>query len=91
MADFKLFMGLDTVELIQKIEDHFILPIPDREAEQMTTIRHIAEYLVKISNADEDRKAVIEKEVLDIVAEHAGFNVTELSLDMSLTGDLGMD
>lgn len=37
-------MGLDSVELIQKIENHFVLLIPDQEADQMTTIRYLCEY-----------------------------------------------
>jgi acyl carrier protein len=84
-------MGLDTVELIYKIENHFKLPIPDEEAERMTTIRHISDYMSKLEGADEERKAQIEEEVLLIVADHAGYDITELRLDMSITSDLGLD
>jgi acyl carrier protein len=84
-------MGLDTVELIFKIEEHFGLQIPDQEAGQMTTIRHISDYISSHTGADSERMAQIEREVLSIVADHAGVDITELWLDMSITNDLGLD
>jgi acyl carrier protein len=82
-------MGLDTVELIYKIEEHFKLPIPDQEAEKMVTIRDILNYLIKIANADS--KSHIEQELLMIISDHAGVDVKDLWLDMSITSDLGLD
>ena len=84
-------MGLDTVDLIYKIEEHFDLSIPDQEAEQMTTIRKISDYIANLLNADSERRSEIENEVLDIVSDHAGVEITKLWLDMSITNDLGLD
>lgn len=84
-------MGLDTVELIYKIEEHFKLPIPDNEAEKLATIRNISDYIVGLLGADQERKAQIEQEVLAIVSDHAGMDTADLWLDMSITGDLGLD
>jgi acyl carrier protein len=84
-------MGLDTVELIYKIEEHFRLPVTYQEAEKMFTIRHIIDYITRLSNDDAERKAQIEQEVLAIVADHAGVDVSNLWLDMSITNNLGLD
>jgi acyl carrier protein len=84
-------MGLDTVELIYKVEEHFALPIPDQEAEKMATIRNISDYIAKLSGADAKTKAQIEQEVLVIVSDHAGIDINDLQLDMSITSDLGLD
>jgi len=84
-------MGLDTVELIFKVEEHFKLPITDEEAEKMVTIRSISDYIAKLSGADVVRKAQIEQEVLSIVSDHAGVDISDLWLDMSITSDLGLD
>jgi acyl carrier protein len=84
-------MGLDTVDLIYKIEKHFILPIPDQEAEKMETIRDIRNYIINLSNANSDSVIEIEKELLALISDHAGVDIKELWLDMSITNDLGLD
>jgi acyl carrier protein len=84
-------MGLDTVDLIVKIEKHFKLAIPDQKAEGMTTIRNICDYLAEVTAADAHMKTQIEQEVLGLVADHAGVDDSELWLDMSITNDLGLD
>ncbi len=84
-------MGLDTVELIVKIEDHFMLPIPDQVAEKFVTVRDISDYITGISNADPERKIQMEQEILLIVSDHAGIDIKHLSLDMSIINDLGLD
>lgn len=84
-------MGLDTVELIFKVEDYFNLPIPDEEAGKMVCIRNISDYIATLSGADAVPKAQIEQEVLAIVSHHAGVDISDLWLDMSITNDLGLD
>ena len=37
--------SLDTVELIMQLEDEFNLEIPDEEAEKLTTVGSVAEYI----------------------------------------------
>jgi len=37
--------SLDTVELIMQLEDEFNLEIPDEEAEKLTTVGAVAEYI----------------------------------------------
>lgn len=42
--------SLDTVELIMKFEEEFDLEIEDRDAEQLTTIKKVVEYLEANAN-----------------------------------------
>ena len=84
-------MGLETIELVYKIENHFLLPIPDEEAKKMYTIRDISNYIAKLSGADAERTMQIEQEVLALVSSHAGVDRADLQLDMSITNDLGLD
>ena len=39
--------SLDTVELIMQLEDEFNIEIPDEEAEKLTTVGSVAEYIEK--------------------------------------------
>lgn len=84
-------MGLGTVELIFKIEKHFGLSIPDKDAEKMITVRNISDSISMLSGAGSTEKLQIEREVLSLVADHAGIEISELVLDSSITNDLGLD
>lgn len=86
---FLAFMGLDTVDLINRLEDHFSILIPNGEAAKMATIRDIVDYLTAVSGHME--RADIEDRVFQIVATHVGVPLEALYLDMSLTDDLGLD
>lgn len=37
--------SLDTVELVMQLEDEFNLEIPDEEAEKLTTVSSVVEYI----------------------------------------------
>src|SRR5437016_2750096 len=52
-------MGLDTVELVMTLEDHFAIRIPDRDAEELCTVGQIYEYLERRLNVPELRRAEI--------------------------------
>ncbi|WP_207891016.1 acyl carrier protein [Hymenobacter edaphi] len=41
-------MGLDTVELIDELEAYFGLDVPDREAEQMSTVQQLADGVCRL-------------------------------------------
>ncbi|HEY0356770.1 MAG TPA: hypothetical protein VGC29_11225 [Flavisolibacter sp.] len=84
-------MGLDTVELIYKIEKHFQISIPDQEAEKMVTIRNISDFISRLLNAGLEEQAQVEQEILHIVSEHSGVDIKDLWLDMLIADDLGLD
>ena len=41
--------SLDTVELVMALEDEFDLDIPDEDAEKMTTVQDVFDYLEKVT------------------------------------------
>ena len=46
-------MGLDSVELVMAIEEEFGIDIPDRDAEKMTTVGEVYEWLkTRIATTD---------------------------------------
>jgi len=44
--------SLDTVELVMAFEEEFDTEIPDEEAEKITTIQHVIDYISKSKGAD---------------------------------------
>jgi acyl carrier protein len=43
-------MGLDSVELLPSVDDHFEIEVPDRAAEKMTTVGDIHAFVVSELN-----------------------------------------
>lgn len=39
--------SLDTVELVMALEEEFEMEIPDEEAEKITTVREVIDYIIK--------------------------------------------
>lgn len=42
------FDSLDRMELVMEVEDEFGIMIPDDDSDTFTTVRSVAEYLVKV-------------------------------------------
>ena len=57
----------------------------------MVTIRNITDFISRLLNAGPEEQARVEQEVLHIVSDHSGVDIKDLWLDMSITGDLGLD
>ena len=84
-------MGLDTVELIMKIENHFGIHIPDEEAEGLVTVGLISEAVARHVAATPDQLSSILLQVRTIIADHAGLDLEEVQPEKSITSDLGLD
>ncbi|WP_018969438.1 acyl carrier protein [Rubritalea marina] len=41
--------SLDTVELVMAFEEEFGIEVPDEEAEKLTAVSHVIEYIEKVS------------------------------------------
>ncbi|GAA4338049.1 hypothetical protein [Flaviaesturariibacter amylovorans] len=84
-------MGLDTVELIVRIEQHFAICIPDAEAERIATVQDLADAVLRHSGPPPNLVAEITRRVVELVADHAGRDPDAVLLAHSLTSDLGLD
>ena len=87
-------MGMDTVELIMKVEDHFQIRIPDKEAENIYTIADIYKVVathISLKHEVSLNKQEIENQVNQIIAEHTGIDFNKITPDKSITDDLSLD
>jgi acyl carrier protein len=84
-------MGLDTVDLLMKIEDHFSISIPNKEAEQITTVQDYYNVVARHLNATPEEMAVIQLTINQLIADHAGLDLSEIEPHKSITNDLGLD
>jgi acyl carrier protein len=84
-------MGMDTVELIMRIEDHFGIAIPDAETEKIDTVQDIYDTVIRHLPEGEASIATVPLVVNNIIADHAGLELWEISPEKSITNDLGLD
>lgn len=84
-------MGMDTVELIMKIENHFRIAIPNREAEKIVTVQDIYDVVLRHVPEGSVDLATISATVNQIIAYHAGLELHEIEPGKSVTNDLGLD
>ena len=82
---------MDTVELIMKIEDRFSIRIPNREAEQIFTVGDIYNAVFRHLANDSYNFSEVQKTINEIIADHAGLDVSEIRSIKSITSDLGLD
>lgn len=88
-------MGLDTVELIVSIEDHFEIRIPDPVAEKLNTVQDIVDCVYAMikdrTNYREFDREDVAKVVIELISDKSGIPVRQIKLEHSITNDLGMD
>jgi len=84
-------MGLDTVDLVLKVEKEFSIEIPDQRWEQVLTVQDMYDVVWEFAgNRLYDKDAMIEKINL-ILVDHIGCKPDEIAPEKSLTSDLGLD
>jgi hypothetical protein len=69
-------MGLDSVELLVTVENHFGINIPDREAEQIRTVHDFASCIAKYISISSDSKCksqMLFYILRDYITEEVGF------------------
>lgn len=84
-------MGMDTVELIWKIEHRFDIRIPNEEASQITTVQDIYDVVSKNLSANGHSLDGLQSIVNQIIAEMAGLELEDIQPHKSITNDLGLD
>lgn len=83
-------MGLDSVEILMKVEDTFRIKIPDFEAEQIVTVGDFHNTVWRHLSANQNRKEV-EIVINHIIADMAGLNLEEVTPEKKIADDLGID
>ena len=84
-------MGMDTVELIVAIENHFGIQIPDQEASEIYRIKDIYYLVAKYTSPAKYSHAEITRSVNNIIVEFTGLKPGDIKLDATITGDLRLD
>ena len=83
-------MGLDGVELIMRIEEEFDIEIPDEDAERLTTVGSIADYVAERSQAPLRRHPEIWERVRAIVIDELAVPENKVVRDARLVQDLNL-
>ena len=84
-------MGLNTVELIYKIEKQFNIRIPNNEASKIFLVQDIYNIVERHLLNDNRVYDNFENIIYEIIADHAGVDLNEVQPHKSIISDLGMD
>lgn len=86
-------MGLDTVELILSVEEHFDVAIPDRVAETIVTVGDLHAYLVaELGRLGRDANpAIVFADLRHLIVEHLGVKVEDVVMSAQFVKDLRAD
>jgi acyl carrier protein len=86
-------MGLDSVELVIRVEKEFAIEIPDADAPALTTVGHLHAYVVealrhqgRIESADS-----VYDQLRDIICHQLGVKEAEVVPSARFVDDLGVD
>lgn len=87
-------MGLDTVELVMKVEDHFAIEIPNAHAAKLATVGKLHGYVVaelqRQGRFDGDLDKVY-AQLRDIICRQLGVRPEDVIRTARFVDDLGAD
>ncbi len=88
-------MGLEGVELILAVEDHFGITITEADAEKIATVGRLHDFVFREVRKREGPENVVEADLwcrlLDLIVEQLGVKESELHRDARFVEDLGID
>jgi acyl carrier protein len=93
----RLFMGLEIVELIMRMEEEFEFEIPSADAQQLETVGALHNYVVEklIHNSPQHNAANIKDEIWNrlcgILADEFAIPLDKIRPEASFVHDLDMD
>jgi acyl carrier protein len=87
-------MGLDIVELVMKVEEHFEIEIPDAEAAKLETVGLLHGYIVweldRLGRFNGDRDEVYAR-LRKVICDQLGIHPDEVVPSARFVDDLGAD
>lgn len=87
-------MGLDTVELVMRIEEEFAITIADQDAEQLMTVSDLYDCIeskvLEKSTSEVNEEALFGK-FIKIMVDQTGIDRAKIQLTASIVEDLGLD
>ena len=85
-------MGLDGVELLLAVEDHFGITVTEADAEKMATVGGLHDFVFREVCKREEPKNVVEADVwcqlLKLIVEQLGVKESQLHRDARFVEDL---
>ncbi len=90
-------MGLDTVELVLRVEEEFDIIIPEEVAEKIVTVGDFCEAVIKIrqqkfgSSAPENTDKDVFKKIKEIIIDQLGIEPEQVTREARIVDDLGAD
>jgi acyl carrier protein len=86
-------VGLDTVELVMAVEDHFDIVIPDHVAEGLFTVGALHSFVVsELSRLGRDANAtIVFADLRLLIVEHLHVKPEEVTMEARFVKDLRVD
>lgn len=85
-------MGLDLVELVYRFEEEFEIIIPDEAAANMTTPRHVIDYIASDPKVSKQwSRGYIEVTVWLAIEDELGIKKEDFNEDSRFIEDMGAD
>jgi len=87
-------MGLDSVELVMKVEESYDISIPDGDAEKLVTVGKLHEYVVaalkKKGRTDLDSETIL-NELRTIISRQLNVKAKDIKAETHFIKDLQLD
>ncbi len=87
-------MGLDTVELLFAVEEHFDIHVPNEVAAKRDTVGLLHEFICaeldRLGRHSLTAEQVL-RQLIGLVADHSGVDAAHISAESQFVADLRMD
>lgn len=83
-------MGLDSIEILMKVEETFAIRIPNEDSQKIRTVGDLHNIVWALLKGSVNRSEM-EKEVNYTIADIGGLEIDIISPDKKITDGLGID
>ena len=85
-------MGLDSVEIVIRVEEEFDISVSDEDAAQITTPRQLIDYLMaRPEFAGKRSRNAVAESIWQILEQELGIKRARFTEDSRFIEDMGMD